>query len=98
MVLNSNATKYYFLVAKIYGLDVASFSGLPRFYLPFAFTQYTGTVDRQKTGKAWKHSSCEWMQSGRRGGGADIQICMYYLKAIFLMVKKSIFNCTNVWS
>ena len=38
MVLNSSATKYYFLVAKIYGLDVASFSGLSRFYLPFAFT------------------------------------------------------------
>ena len=51
MVLNSSATKYYFLVAKIYGLDVASFSGLPRFYLPFAFTTIHGNSRPAKNGQ-----------------------------------------------
>ena len=29
-------------------------------------------------GKAWEHSSREWTQGGCRGGGADIQIYMYW--------------------
>ena len=43
------------------------------FYLPFA---YMGVEDQQKTGKAWEHSSHEWMRGGcsRWGGGGDIQI------------------------
>ena len=57
--------------------DIASFPGLPRFYLLFAFTIYTGVEDRRKTGKAWEHSSREWTQSGRIWGGADIQIYTY---------------------
>ena len=32
-----------------------------------------GAEDRRKTEKAWEHSSREWTQGGRRGGGADIR-------------------------
>ena len=53
--------------------------GLPRFDLPFVFTIIHGIArsTKIKTGKAWEHSSCEWTQGGRRGGGADIQIYTY---------------------
>ena len=36
--------------------------------------EYTEAEDQRKAGKAWEHSSHEWMQGGRRegegGGGA----------------------------
>ena len=49
------------------------FSFVPRppcFYLPFTFTiiHRSGRPVYTKTGKAWEHSSREWMRGGRREG------------------------------
>ena len=36
-----------------------------------------------KTGKIWEHSSCEWTQGGRRGGGPNTQIAHTKLESKF---------------
>ena len=57
---------------------LASFPDLPHFYLLFAITiiqkQKTG---EKKMGKAWVHSSREWMQGGRRREGPIIFTSTY---------------------
>ena len=57
---------------------VASFPGLPRFYLPFAFTIIHGGGTPGRPGSIDHVSGRE---VGRRGGGADIQIYMIVARA-----------------
>ena len=58
------------------GLDLASFPGLPRFYLPFAFTTIHASGRLAKNGEGlgsiYHVNGVRWMQGGQRGGGAQL--------------------------
>ena len=79
---------------------LASFPGLSRIYLPFAFTIIHRIRRPTKTEKAWEHSPREWTQGECRGGGAAIQIYTYVLnsRASFFLVKMSSFHHAKFWS
>ena len=43
-----------------------------------------GAEDQRKTGKAWEHSSHEWMQGGHREGGPTFKYIRTKLESEFL--------------
>ena len=69
--------------------NLASFPGLPQFYLPFMFTIMHGSGGPAKNEEGWDHSSCEWTRGGRRGEGPIFKYVRTKRESEFLTVKTS---------
>ena len=82
-------------------IKLASFPGLPHFYLQFALIIHgNGRPAKFKTRKHWEDLSCEWTRGGCRGEGLTFKYVFtnLNLKVSFLPLKASSFDHTKVWS
>ena len=74
-------------------------SGLVPRPLPFlSSVEIHGSKRAVKMGKAWSHSSCEWMRGGLGGSDQYLCICVHtkFESNCFLPVKMSSFDHANV--